>query len=551
MDHSCYQFSAQPALEDHALVNRLSDHKERLHSISLRQLFAQDPNRFDQFHVEAAGLLLDYSKNHLDAASFNDLMQLARSAGLELAIPALLDGQPVNHTEQRMALHTALRQNKEELPVEIADDVICVRRQMLNAAEKIRNGGWKGFTGKPIKSVVNIGVGGSDLGPMMAVQALQDYGQKSIQSHFVSNIDPSHISIILQSCEPDTTLFIVASKTFTTLETIANANAAREWLLNALQDEASIARHFIAVSVNVEATTRFGISSDNVFPMWDWVGGRYSLWSSIGLSIAIAIGPDAFLEFLNGAREMDTHFRTAPLESNMPVLLGLIGIWHINFFHCQSQAIICYDQNLLFFPTYLQQLEMESNGKSIQRNGKPVKWQTGAILWGGVGTNTQHSFHQLFHQGTPIVPVDFLAARRSHHPVAHQQAQLFSNCLAQSQAMMQGKDLATVVSEMRAKDHTEAHISAIAPHRVIPGNKPSNTIIYDKISPAILGALIALYEHKVFVQSVIWNINPFDQWGVELGKQMSNDIFDAMQDAEKIKSLDSSTQALIRKFKEQ
>lgn len=548
MDTSTFQFCSGPVLADAARVEGLHLHRKRLEGIGLKGLFAHDPDRFERMHVKAADLLLDFSKNLLDDAALQDLLALAEAAGLQQAIPALLDGAPLNHTEKRMALHTALRLRNDELPSSIASEVVAVRERMLATADRIRAGQWRGHTGKVIDTIVNIGVGGSDLGPMMAVHALQDFAANDITLHFVSNIDPAHISQTLAQCHPDTTLFIVASKTFTTLETLANANAAREWLLAALQDEQAVSRHFLAVSVNLDATSRFGIAQENVFPMWDWVGGRYSLWSSIGMSIAIAIGSTHFRAFLDGGRAMDQHFRTAPLAANMPVLLGLLGVWHVNVLQAQSQAIIAYDQNLLHFPTYLQQLDMESNGKSVQRNGQPVTWQTGAVLWGGVGTNTQHSFHQLFHQGTPLVPVDFLVATNSHHPHAQQQAQLFSNCLAQSQAMMLGRDLASVQTEMRSKNVDEATIAAVAPHRVIPGDKPSNTIVYQKISPAVLGALIALYEHKVFVQSVIWNINPFDQWGVELGKQMSNDILDAMQAPDKIKRLDASTQALVNLF---
>lgn len=550
MDTSTFQFCTTPVLADTVRLERLHHHRERLTRIGLKGLFGRDPERFEHMHVRAAGLLLDYSKNLMDAAALQELIALAEAAGLARAIPALLDGAPLNHTEKRMALHTALRMRDDELPKAIASEVISVRERMLATADRIRAGQWQGHTGKTIDTIVNIGVGGSDLGPMMAVHALKDFASPSITLHFVSNIDPAHISQTLAHCNPATTLFIVASKTFTTLETLANAHAARQWLLAALNDEQAVSRHFLAVSVNLDATSRFGIQPENVFPMWDWVGGRYSLWSSIGMSIAIAIGSANFRAFLDGGRAMDLHFRTAPLMANMPVLLGLLGVWHVNVLQAQSQAIIAYDQNLLHFPTYLQQLDMESNGKSVQRNGQPVGWQTGVVLWGGVGTNTQHSFHQLFHQGTPLVPVDFLVGMENHHPVAQQQAQLFSNCLAQSQAMMLGRDLASVQAEMRSKNIDEATIATVAPHRVIPGNKPSNTIVYQKISPAVLGALIALYEHKVFVQSVIWNINPFDQWGVELGKQMSHDILDAMQKPDKIKRLDASTQALVNLFLE-
>lgn len=550
MSDSNYQFAQKPAMENQALVARLQQHRTRLQEAGLPNLFCSEPNRFEQFHVRAAGLLADYSKNHIDGASRQDLILLAQEAGVSDAITALFSGKPVNHTEKRMALHTALRLHDDELPKDIAADAIAVRRKMLAVADQVGSGQWLGHSGKPVDTIVNIGVGGSDLGPMMAVHALQDFRRSGLTFHFVSNIDPAHISLVLEQCDPDTTLFIVASKTFTTLETLSNANTARDWVI-AHAGTAAVSRHFLAVSVNVEATTRFGIDADNVFPMWDWVGGRYSLWSAIGLSIAMAIGASAFEAFLEGGRTMDEHFRTAPLDHNMPVMHALLGVWHVNILGCQSQAIICYDENLLHFPAYLQQLDMESNGKSVQRNGCPVSWQTGAALWGGVGTNTQHSFHQLFHQGTPLIPVDFLAPLRSHHPVGTQHDQLFSNCLAQAQALMQGRDLASIEADMRAKGISEADIALVAPHRVIPGNKPSTIIVYDRMSPAVLGALIALYEHKVFVQSVIWNINPFDQWGVELGKQMSGDIFNAMGDPDKIKRLDASTQALVKLFLQQ
>ncbi|NPU92028.1 MAG: glucose-6-phosphate isomerase [Gammaproteobacteria bacterium] len=531
-----------------SLVQRLHAHRERLFGAGLINLFRQDSQRFGRFSARAAGLLMDYSKNHLDANALADLMELARVAGLADAIQALFDGQPVNHTEGRMALHTALRLRDEELPPAVADAVLDTRRRLFAAVARIQSGEWKGYTGKRIDTIVNIGVGGSDLGPNMAVDALQSFHTGSLRFLFVSNVDPSHISRALRVCDPETTLFIVASKTFTTLETLANAQAARDWFVQRAGSESAVALHFAAVSVNVTATSRFGITPENVFPMWDWVGGRYSLWSSIGMSIALALGEDGFREFLDGARELDQHFRTAPFEQNLPVIMALLGVWHVNFVGCQSQAVICYDQNLAQFPAYLQQLDMESNGKGVQRNGQPVEWKTGAVLWGGVGTNTQHSFHQLLHQGTLIVPVDFIVGVRSQTPVAEQQADLYANCLAQSQALMQGRCLAEVQQEMQAKGVDSAQIGRVAPHRVIAGNKPSTTLVYETLTPRILGALIALYEHKVFVQSVIWNINPFDQWGVELGKQLSGEITSILKAGSTDPRLDGSTQGLIDFF---
>lgn len=548
MTTASFEFSATPALLNASLVQRLQAHRQRLFGAGLISLFRKDQQRFGRFSAKAAGLLMDYSKNHLDAAALADLMELARVAGLAVAIQALFDGQPVNHTEGRMALHTVLRLRDEELPPAVADVVLQTRRRLFAAVARIHSGDWRGYTGKRIDTIVNIGVGGSDLGPNMAVDALQSFHTGSPRFHFVSNVDPTHIARALQACNPETTLFIVASKTFTTLETLANAQAARDWFVQRAGSESAVALHFAAVSVNVAATSRFGIAPENVFPMWDWVGGRYSLWSSIGMSIALALGEDGFREFLDGARELDQHFRTAQFEQNLPVIMALLGVWHVNFVGCQSQAVICYDQNLAQFPAYLQQLDMESNGKSVQRNGQPVEWKTGAVLWGGVGTNTQHSFHQLLHQGTLTVPVDFIVGVRSRTPVGEQQADLYANCLAQSQALMQGRSLTEVQQEMQAKGIDPAQIARVAPHRVIAGNKPSTTLVYETLTPRILGALIALYEHKVFVQSVIWNINPFDQWGVELGKQLSGEITPILKAGGTDPRLDGSTQGLIDFF---
>ncbi|RLT90108.1 MULTISPECIES: glucose-6-phosphate isomerase [unclassified Ketobacter] len=530
------------------LSEGILSHQQRITQQPITALFEANPNRFAEFSTRCGELLLDYSKNHIDEAALAELIGLAEQCRLTDKINAMFSGQPINNTEQRAVLHTALRNGGYHLDADTADNINQTRERMLLLADKLQATELLGCTGKPIDTVVNIGVGGSDLGPAMAVDALKKYYAGHTRFLFVSNIDPVHISRTLEHCNPETTLFVVCSKTFTTLETLANANAARHWFLEKTGRHDAIKHHFLAVSTNLEAAAEFGIPQENIFPMWDWVGGRYSLWSAIGLSIALAIGRDHFESFLAGARAMDEHFNSMPLRQNMPVILALLGIWHTDYFAAQSQALICYDQNLALFPAYLQQLDMESNGKSVTRDGDTVDYPTGAILWGGVGTNTQHSFHQLLHQGTHFIPIDFIVGVQSTDPVADQQTSLYSNCLAQSQALMMGRTLADLEAEMLAQGKTAAEARFLAKHRFVPGNRPSNTLVYPLLTPYVLGQLIALYEHKIFTQSVVWDINAFDQWGVELGKQLSKKITASLKEPGKAATEDGSTKGLIDYF---
>ena len=532
------------------LTDSLKAHKQRLTAESLMDLFQRNPNRFTDFSTACGELLLDYSKNFVDEAALSELVSLAESRELQARTNAMFRGDIINNTEHRAVLHTALRNGGSELDADTAELINNTRSRMLQLARKLETGELLGHTGKTIDTVVNIGVGGSDLGPAMAVDALEKYHSSATKFLFVSNIDPVHISRALPRCNPETTLFIICSKTFTTLETLANAKAARSWFLERTGNEKAIAQHFLAVSTNLEAAAAFGIPEENLFPMWDWVGGRYSLWSAIGLTIALAIGPAQFEAFLAGGKAMDDHFKNTPFRQNMPVLMALLGVWHADFFNAQSQALLCYDQNLSLFPAYLQQLDMESNGKSVSFSGESLDYATGAILWGGVGTNTQHSFHQLLHQGTHFIPVDFIVGARSTDPVSDQQTSLYSNCLAQSQALMQGRTEASLIEEMLAQGKSREEAAFLAKHRFVPGNKPSNTLVYPVLTPFILGQLIALYEHKIFAQSIIWDINAFDQWGVELGKQLSKKITAKLVDEKRAADEDGSTQGLIEFFKQ-
>lgn len=530
------------------IKNELQAHQRRLQSLGLTALFRTDPNRFQHFSAMCGDLLLDYSKNFIDQDSLQALLGLTESSKLQSAIDAMFAGEPINNTEQRPVLHTALRSKNPKLPFGIHTDIARAKEKMYALADQLQRGALLGHTGKPINTVVNIGVGGSDLGPAMAVEALSSYRSNNARFVFVSNIDPVSISCTLDSCDVETTLFIICSKTFTTLETLSNAQAARNWFVEKADNEQAISQHFFAVSTNLEAAAQFGIPEQNLFPMWDWVGGRYSLWSAIGLSIALAIGRDNFEAFLAGGNTMDEHFRTTDFKNNMPVIMALLGIWHADYFGAQSQALICYEQHLSQFPAYLQQLDMESNGKSVQINGEPVDYATGSILWGGVGTNTQHSFHQLIHQGCHLIPVDFIVGAQSTNPVANQQANLFSNCLAQSQAMMNGRSQLSLFEQMISEGKTNEEAQFLAKHRAIEGNKPSNVLVYPLLTPFVLGQLIALYEHKIFTQSVIWNINAFDQWGVELGKQLSKEIISVLEDPSQAAQQDGSTQGLIEYY---
>ncbi|WP_413439061.1 glucose-6-phosphate isomerase [Sulfuriferula sp. GW1] len=531
----------------------LKTQRKALAKTSLRELFAKDKKRFERFSINAAGILLDYSKNRITPDTMKQLIKLARTSPLQTAIEAMFDGVEINLTEHRAVLHTALR-NRSEQPVfvdgeDVMPDVLKVLARMKKFTQAVRSGKWRGHTGKRISDIVNIGIGGSDLGPVMVTQALTPYWQKGLTPHFVSNVDPTHISETLRRLDPETTLFIVASKSFGTPETLLNAQAARRWLLAALKDEAAIARHFVAVSTNTEKVRAFGIDTDHMFGFWDWVGGRYSVWSAVGLSVALMIGMDNFTRLLDGAFAMDQHFRTAPLAQNMPVIMALLGIWYNNFWDAQSQVVLPYDQYLARFPAYLQQLDMESNGKSVTRAGKPVHYATGAIIWGEPGTNGQHAFYQLIHQGTRLIPADFLAAAESHNPIDHQHQVLLSNCFAQSKALMLGKTRAEVRAELTAAHLDDAEIKALLPHKVFPGNRPSNTLLYRKLDPHTLGALIALYEHKVFVQGMIWDVNSFDQWGVELGKQLAGAIEQGLVSPGQVSEHDSSTNGLINTCK--
>ena len=529
----------------------LKEERKAWKALHLRNLFARDKKRAERFSLQMDDLLLDYSKNLIRPQTMKLLLKLAREAVVETLRDAMFAGEKINLTEGRAVLHTALR-NRSDRPVlvdghDVMPDVREVLARMRAFADKVRTGKWKGYTGKAISDVVNIGIGGSDLGPAMVCLALKPYGG-NIRAHFVSNVDPSHLVDTLEDLDPATTLFVVASKTFTTQETLLNAGAARAWLMDAAKDEKAVARHFVAVSTNEVAVREFGIDPANMFGFWDWVGGRYSLWSAIGLPIALYIGMDEFEELLAGAHDMDEHFRTAPLDANMPVLLALLGLWYNNFWDADSYAVLPYEQRLSRFTAYLQQCDMESNGKSVTREGKPVKLSTGPVLFGEPGTNGQHAFYQLIHQGTKLIPCDFLAAAESHNDVNGQHAVLLSNFLAQPEALMRGKTGAEVETELARAGLSRREIKALAPHKVFPGNRPTNTLLYRKLTPRALGRLIALYEHKVFAQSALWNVNAYDQWGVELGKQLAKVILPELT-GNAPGNHDASTAALIRRLR--
>ncbi|MGH8509297.1 MAG: glucose-6-phosphate isomerase [Gammaproteobacteria bacterium] len=530
----------------------LARHWQALAPLHMRDLFRDDANRFARFSIEAGPLWLDYSKNRITTDTLSHLTALAREAGVPEAIERMFLGEHINTTEQRAVLHTALR-NRSDTPVYVdGEDVMpgvrAVLGKMRRLAEAIHAGEYRGHSGRPITDIVNIGIGGSHLGPLMATRALRPYRKGEMRVHFVSNIDAADLGGVLEQLDPGSTLFIIASKTFTTLETLANAEAAKRWFIDRARDLAAVGRHFVAVSANLEATHRFGIDDDKVFEIWDWVGGRYSLWSAIGLPIAFYIGMDAFEAVLEGAHRMDRHFRTAPLESNLPVVLALLDIWYVNFFASQSHAIVPYDHHLEYFPAYLQQLAMESNGKSVTSDGEPVGYSTAPVLWGAPGTNGQHAFFQLLHQGTAFVPVDFLVPLHSHYRIGRQHELLFANCAAQSEALMRGKSEEEARAELATAGLTQHAVEHLLPHKVFPGNKPSNTLVYDQLTPETLGALIAAYEHKTFVEGVIWRINSFDQWGVELGKQLATRIAAELENGAIGAKHDSSTRGLMQRF---
>jgi len=530
----------------------LKAHHAAIEPLHMRQLFRDDPARFGRFSLQFGDLLLDYSKNRITGETVRLLQALAEQAGLPAAIGRMFGGERINFTERRAVLHTALR-NRSGRPVyvdgkDVMPDVRRVLGLMRRFSGAVRSGEHRGHTGKQITDIVNIGIGGSDLGPQMACEALKPYAAPGLRAHFVSNVDGTHLAETLKKLDAETTLFIVSSKTFTTQETLTNARSARAWLVGKLGDEQAVARHFAAVSTNLKATGEFGIEPDNVFEFWDWVGGRYSLWSAIGLPIALYIGMDRFEELLGGAHAMDEHFRSAPPEQNMPVLMGLLGIWYGNFFGAQSNAVFPYDQYLHRFPAYLQQLEMESNGKRVDRDGNTVDYDTGMVMWGEPGTNGQHAFYQLIHQGTRLIPADFLAPAHSHNPLGEHHAILLANCFAQTEALMLGKTVEEARAELEAQGLKGEELEALLPHKVFPGNRPTNTLLFDRLDPHTLGMLIALYEHKVFVQGVVWNINSFDQWGVELGKQLASKLLPELRGATPSVH-DASTAGLIDHFR--
>ncbi|MEF1255726.1 MULTISPECIES: glucose-6-phosphate isomerase [unclassified Vibrio] len=533
--------------------NALTAHFESAQDMDLKALFAQDPARFENFSARfGSDILVDYSKNLINEETLKHLFALANETELKAAIEAMFSGEAINKTEDRAVLHTALR-NRSNKPVMVdGEDVMpavnAVLEKMKSFTERVIGGEWKGYTGKSITDIVNIGIGGSDLGPYMVTEALAPY-KNHLNLHFVSNVDGTHIVETLKKVNPETTLFLIASKTFTTQETMTNAHSARDWFLESAGDQAHVAKHFAALSTNATAVSEFGIDTDNMFEFWDWVGGRYSLWSAIGLSIALAVGYDNFVELLDGAHEMDNHFSSMELESNIPVILALIGLWYNNFHGAESEAILPYDQYMHRFAAYFQQGNMESNGKYVDRDGNAVTYQTGPIIWGEPGTNGQHAFYQLIHQGTKLIPCDFIAPAISHNPAGDHHQKLMSNFFAQTEALAFGKSEETVKAEFAKAGKSEEEAATLAPFKVFEGNRPTNSILVKKITPRTLGNLIAMYEHKIFVQGVIWNIFSFDQWGVELGKQLANQILPELADDSEITSHDSSTNGLINAFK--
>jgi glucose-6-phosphate isomerase len=544
-----------PGLVDLPAWRALQEHQRVMAEVHMHDLFAQDPQRFERFSLRTSDILFDYSKNRVTQETMRLLCDLARQANLAGKIEAMFTGEKYNNTEKRAVLHVALR-NRSNQPiyvdgVDVMPEVKRVLAHMRVFSEEVRSGRWTGYTGKAITDVVNIGIGGSDLGPKMVCEALKPYGKPGLRVHFVSNVDSTDLVETLKLVDPETVLFLVASKTFTTQETMTNAQTAREWFLETARDEAAIARHFAAMSTNTAAVAKFGIDPKNMFEFWDWVGGRYSLWSAIGLSIALYLGMDNFEALLGGAHAVDEHFRTAPFEENLPVIMGLLGVWYNNFFDAQSHAILPYDQYLMHFPAYFQQGDMESNGKGVTREGERIHdYTTGPIIWGQPGTNGQHAFYQLIHQGTKLIPCDFLAAAQSHNPRGDHHPILLSNYLAQTEALMKGKTSEEARLELVAQGMSGAELEELAPHKVFPGNRPTNSFLYPKLTPEVLGSLIALYEHKIFTQGAIWDVNSFDQWGVELGKQLAKVILPELKSDAQVNSHDASTNGLINTIKQ-
>lgn len=531
----------------------LKEHFAEMQSVKMRELFATDKNRFDQMNIRLDDILFDYSKNIVTGKTLDLLLQLANDCKLKEAISAMFDGDIINATEHRSVLHTALRNfSKEPVYAEgnnVMPQVKKVLRKMKVFCEAVHSGEHRGYTGKRIKYIINIGIGGSDLGPLMVTEALKPYKVEDIETYFVSNVDATHIAETLKKVNPERTLFLIASKTFTTQETMTNANTARAWFLKKAKNEKHIAKHFAALSTNESEVVKFGIDKKNMFEFWDWVGGRYSLWSAIGLSIALTIGYKNFEQLLKGAHSTDNHFRNTSFEKNIPVLMGMIGLWYTNFFGSQSEAILPYDQYMHRFAAYFQQGNMESNGKSVDRNGEPVEYATGPVIWGEPGTNGQHAFYQLLHQGTPLIPCDFIAPAQSHNPIGDHHQKLLSNFFAQTEALMNGKTDEEAEKELEKQGLTAEQIAGLLPFKVFAGNKPTNSFLIKKITPFTLGQLIALYEHKIFTQGIIWNIYSFDQWGVELGKQLANKILPELENDEVVSNHDSSTNSLINAYK--
>jgi len=527
--------------------------QSRLALTTIAQLFKEDTARQEKYSQTFNSIFFDYSKNLLDEKSFQSLLQLAIECGLEDAIKAQFKGEKINQTEGRSVLHTALRAKASASVIVDGENIIpkiqAVKAQMKEFSHRVISGDWKGYSGKQITDVVNIGIGGSDLGPVMVTEALKPYKTR-LNVHFVSNVDGTHITETLKKVNPETTLFLIASKTFTTQETMANAFSARDWFLATAKDNDAVARHFVALSTNTKTVAEFGIDTANMFVFWDWVGGRYYLWSAIGLSICLSVGFDHFEALLAGAEAMDSHFASASFDENIPVILGVLGIWYVNFFNAPTHAILPYDQYMHRFAAYFQQGDMESNGKSIDRSGKRVNYATGPVIWGEPGTNGQHAFYQLIHQGTQLIPADFIAPAVTHNKIGNHHTLLMSNFFAQTEALMNGKSKEVVVSELQKAGLNEADIEKLAPFKVFEGNKPTNSFLVKQIDPHTLGSLIAMYEHKIFVQGVIWNIFSYDQWGVELGKQLANSILPELENDEKINSHDSSTNGLINQFKD-
>ena len=536
-----------PALADS--WRALETHQRAVQSMHMRDLFAADPDRCKKFSLQVEDILVDYSKHILTGETVHLLCAMARAARIEEWRDRMFAGEPINFTEGRPVLHIALR-NRSNRPImvhgkDVMPEVNAVLGHMRSFVADVREGVWKGHTGKRIADVVNIGIGGSDLGPVMVTEALRHYASPSLRVHFVSNVDGTHVAETLKKLDAESALFIIASKTFTTQETLTNALSAKQWFLSRGGTEAGVARHFVALSTNTREVERFGIDPKNMFAFWDWVGGRYSLWSAIGLSIALAVGMDRFEELLAGAHAMDEHFRTSTIEKNAPVLLALIGIWYINFFGATSHAILPYDQYLHRFPAYLQQADMESNGKRVTREGKVVDYATGSVIWGEPGTNGQHAFFQLLHQGTQLIPSDFLVPVVSHNPIGNHHAILLANCFAQTEALMRGKTEAEARQELQRAGLTGEQLERLLPHKIFPGNRPTTTMVFTQLTPRTLGSLIALYEHKIFVQGILWSINSFDQWGVELGKQLAKTILSEIESPVESTGHDSSTRGLL------